>query len=871
MLHLVQALAQANLTPRLWLVTRGAQPVGAPAPLQVGQAPLWGMGRVMALEYPEVRPVCLDLAHQLERGEAQSILGEIWSPDSEQQIAYRRGIRHVARVVRPQTKRLSPPATPFKVTLEHGGILDHLYFAPIRPEPRQGKPWTPLAPGEVEIEVRATALNFRDVLKTLGMLEAPDESRLAFGYECAGVIVNVGEHVERSYGLQVGDEVIAFAKPSLASMVNVRAEFVVAKPKTMTFEEAATIPVTFLTAYYGLHQLAMIQPGDKVLIHAAAGGVGQAAVQLCQRVGAEIFATASPGKWAYLRSQGVTNIYNSRTLRSEAHALSFAEGIMADTDGGGVDIVINSLTDDFITKSFEVLAQGGRFIELGRRRIWSEQEVQQKRPDVRYFPFDLGEVGDDNPAIILSMFESLMPMFAEGSLRPLPRQLFSMQNLVSAFQYMQEARQIGKVVISLPSLSSRSNDFRSSGRQKTTEVVTTIRPDSSYLITGGLGALGLKVAQWLIQEGACYLVLASRRGAEREEAQDAVRQLEQAGANVLVVRADVAHQTDVSRLIEESQAFAPLRGVIHAAGVLADGVLVRQSWDRFLEVMAPKVQGSWNLHLATQDLPLDFFICFSSIASLLGSSAQANYAAANAFMDALAHHRRALGLPGLSINWGAWAESGMATDLSSRHQRRLVELGLESMEAAQALQMMGQLMGQGAPQVAAANVNWSKWLQQFSEFPPVLENFRSQQSETPEPVPHGIIEQLEATPINLRRTRLMEHVQAAVGQVLGIGSSRPLLPTQGFFDYGMDSLTSIELRNVLQSSLGCSLSQTLAFTYPTTETLVDYLANDVLALEFTDHASESQEEENTLEAQINELLAEDVEALLLKELEELDF
>jgi len=837
-LHMVQALAQAKITPRLWLVTRGAQPVGPPTPLQFEQAPLWGMGRVIALEYPELHSVCLDLAPDGHESEADVVFTEIMSPDEEQQIAYRRGIRQVARLIRPQTKRLSPPVGLFQVTLERGGLLEQLNTTPIRPHP--------LEAGEVAIQVLATGLNFRDVLKALGMLEdqTSHNHTLSFGYECAGIISNVGKEVSQ---LKIGDEVIAFAKPSLASIVNVRAEFVIAKPKAMTFEEAATIPLTFLTAYYGFHQLAQLQPGDKVLIHAAAGGVGQAAVQLCQRAGAEIFATASPSKWDYLKSQGVTHLYHSRNL-------DFAEAIMTDTAGKGVDVVLNSLNEDFITKSFEVLAQGGRFIELGRRGIWSEAQVQQQRPDVLYFPFDLGEVAEEKPAIILSMFESLMQMFAEGSLRPLPRQVFSIENLVTAFQYMQQARHIGKVVISQPQSNA---------------LPISIRADSSYLITGGLGALGLKVAQWLVEQGASYLVLAGRSGAESQEAQEAVQQLEQTGAKILVARADVSQETQVSQLVEEIQAFAPLRGVIHAAGTLADGVLAKQSWESFRKVMAPKIQGAWNLHLATQNIPLDFFICFSSVASLLGSAGQSNYAAANAFMDALVHHRRALGLPGLAINWGPWAELGMAANLSVRDQRRLTELGLETLPLAQGLQLMGELMGQGAPQVAALPINWVKWLQQFAQTPTLLDNFKRQPVESSEE--QGILQQLETAPVNLRRTLLMAHVQAAVSKVLGIGSSKQLAPHQGFFDYGMDSLTSIELRNILQSTLKCSLSQTLAFTYPTTEALLDYLIDEILSFDFIENTIQVKpNEKNSLEAEMQQLSAEEVEALLLKELEELN-
>lgn len=417
LLHLVQAFAKGRLQTRLWLVTRGAQAVLAQngqnsAASGLGASALWGLGKVIALEHPELSSVCLDLE------------------PSEQA----------------------------------NGILDNLHLAPI------SRPSVGSDEVEIEIEVHATGLNFRDVLNALGMLKAyyaehlgiDNAAEVPFGFECAGTIVAVGRDVAKGHDIspfKVGDEVIAsMVSGSLATFATVKANYVTHKPQQLSSSEAATIPLTFLTAYYGLHELAKIQPYDRVLIHAAAGGVGQAAVQLAQRAGAEVFATASTGKWDFLTRTGLdaSHVMNSRTL-------DFADQIMALTNGKGVEIVLNSLNGAFVDKSFEVLAKGGRFVEIGKRGIWDEEKAQAVRPDAAYFPFDLGEVSQKQPHLVPSMFAQLMDAFKEGSLNPLPLKTFPVTEVVSAFRYMAQAKHIGKVVISLPANFNPPSDTLGEG------------------------------------------------------------------------------------------------------------------------------------------------------------------------------------------------------------------------------------------------------------------------------------------------------------------------------------------------------------------------------------------------------------------------
>ena len=875
-LHLVQALTQAKWSklPRLVLVTRDAVQVEtAPVhtsslnggeirtrlvPLQVQHAPLWGLGRVIALEHPEMQCLRLDLGTSGDRDEIQTLFEELWSTDKEDQVAYSQGIRHVARLVNHTThalqSQLMVPATePFQLKISSYGLLDNLTLTPSTR--RQ------LEPGEVEIQVCATGLNFRDVLNALGMLREYAEllgisaADIPFGFECAGKIVALGEDV---FDLKVGDEVIAaMAIGSFSSFVTVKAEFVVPKPEVLSFEEAATIPTAFLTAYYGLHTSAKIQPGDRVLIHAAAGGVGLAAVQLAQRAGAEVFGTASPSKWEVLKSLGVEHVMNSRTL-------DFAEEVMALTKGQGVDIVLNCLNGEFIPKSLSVLRQEGRFVEIGKIGIWDQSQVQQLRSDVSYFPFDLGEVAQSTPSLIAPMLRELMAWFKQGTLKPLPHQVFPLQDVVSAFRYMAQAKHIGKVVVS----QSPTAWGDGSPDKK------PMRSDSSYLITGGLGGLGLLVAKWMVEQGVRHLVLTGRSGIGA--AHEAISQLQQAGAQVLVVQADVSNQEAIARLLEQVKtSMPPLLGIVHAAGLLDDGVLRQLDWERFARVMAPKVEGTWNLHVLTQEMPLDFFVCFSSVASLLGSPGQGNYAAANAFMDALAHHRRALGLPGLSINWGPWAVAGMAAQLGSRNRGRIADLGLEPIAPEQGLQVLAELLTTSAAQVGVLPVNWSKFRQQFSQGMelPLLEVMTgagqalAQRSE--------FLQQLEAAPVKERRAMLMAHLRSQLAKVLDLSTQEQIEPRQRLFDLGLDSLMAVELKNHLESTLACSLRSTLVFDYPTVEALVDYLATEVLSVEFSSASGiESQKNSEAIEpawAELEELSESGAEALLLKELEKINY
>jgi acyl transferase domain-containing protein/NADPH:quinone reductase-like Zn-dependent oxidoreductase/short-subunit dehydrogenase len=802
LLALTRALADgAPPAPRLWLLTRGTHVVAGEPTGALTQAPVLGLAKAIASELPELRCTSVDLDPGADLAQLSTLHRLLLAAGEEDQLAIRDGRAYGARLV-PAAEAASghQPATdgPVRLAVAERGTLRGLR---LRASPRR-----PPAPGEVEIRVRATGLNFRDVLNALGMYPG-DAGPL--GLECAGEVTAVGPGVP---DLTVGQRVLAFAPASFGTYTTVTAPRVVPLPDQLSYREAATIPVAFLTASYGLHHLAQLRPGDRVLIHAAAGGVGLAAVQLAQQAGAEVFATASPGKWPRLAERGVAHIFHSRTL-------DFADAIRPATGGEGVDVVLNSLTDEFIPASLDLLRPGGRFIEIGKRGIWDHDQVARHRPDVSYHRFDLGEVADDDPALIRAMLSELTAMVTDGRLSPLPVRDFPLARAEAAFRVMAQARHVGKIVVVQPD-------------------GPPVREDATYLITGGLGAMGLATARTLVAHGARHLVLLGRR-APAGEAADAVADL-RSTAQVVTRQVDVADPQALAGVLADITAtMPPLRGVVHAAGVLDDGILPQQTWQRFAAVLAPKVAGGWSLHLLTRAQPLDFFVLYSSVASLLGSAGQGSYVTANTFLDALAHHRHARGLPATSVNWGPWAEAGMAAGLSDQQRQRLASRGLRPLTTAQGTEALHRIIETGPVQVGVVAADWSAVPHRSDgSLPPLLARLhRPAPAGAGQPAAgkaaHGVRERVLAAPPSERRRLLQDYVQAQVVRILGLPPAQPPGPQQPLRELGLDSLMAIELRNALGQLAGRSLPSTIAFDHPTVARLTRYLLGELFPPEAT--------------------------------------
>jgi len=790
---LIQGAAAARAdAPRLVLVTRGAQAAGAEAaPVALGAAPLWGLGRVIALEMPALRCLRVDLDPAPDPSAGEALVAELDAEGAEDQVAFRGGERRVPRLVRRRAARRGPdgrlrvPDGPYALDIRARGILDELE---LRPSAREAP-----GPGAVEVRVAATGLNFRDVMNALGLYPG-DAGR--FGGEFAGTVEAVGEGVQ---GVRPGDRVMGVGPGCFGAYVVTRAELVAPVPEGMGFDEAAGIPVAFLTAHHALNRLGGMRAGERVLVHAAAGGVGMAAVQLALRAGAQVIGTAgSAEKRALLRELGVAHVFDSRSL-------AFAEGIREATGGEGVDLVLNSLAGDFISPTFGVLRPGGRFLEIGKVDIWDEARVAALDRGIDYHVIDLAVTFAEDPALIRDELAELLEGFRDGSLRPLPHRVFPLPDVSAAFRHMAQAKHVGKIVVShaLPAAAGGA-----------------VHADAAYLVTGGLGALGLRTARWLVERGARTLVLTGR-GEPSPAAAEAIAGLEAAGARIVAVRADVSRADDVARLLAETARLAPLRGVVHAAGVLDDALLVQQAWERARGVLAPKVLGAWNLHAATRGAPLDFFVLYSSAAALLGSPGQGAYAAANAFLDALAHHRRARGLPALSVNWGPWAGEGMAGGV------RPIP-GLRPLDPEHALKALERLLRENEVQAAVLAADWGELARRVpGRLPAFLEEV-SGGAGAAAAGPSEFLAALYAAPPARRRALVGAHLREQVGRVLGLDASVALDEEQGLFDLGMDSLMAVELKNRLEASVGHALPATIAFDYPTLGTLAGFLAGEIV-------------------------------------------
>lgn len=792
-----QLAARAASDSRLWLVTRGGQSVDGEPP-SIGGAAVWGLGRTIANEQPQLACVCVDLDPAPGDDPFEELAAELLTAPrdtrpADDQIALRGPRRLVARLVRHDTTRHAPPPSPYGLVLAERGSLDQLSFASIsRREP---------GTGEVEIEVRATGLNFRDVLNVLGMY--PGDPGLP-GLECAGIVTAIGDDVVDH---TVGDAVFGIAPQAFDSHVVTLADLVVPIPPETSFAEAATLPIAYLTAMYGFSDLADLQAGETVLIHAAAGGVGMAAVSLAHSVGAEVFATVgSAEKRRTLEALGVRHIYNSRTL-------DFAEQILADTDGRGVDVVLNSLSDEFIDRSFDVLSPSGRFLEIGKRGVWSAEQAAAVRPNAGYHIYELADFLATDPAGVRRSLQAVADGIMAGTVAPLPLRVFPVEDIRDAFRFMAQARHIGKVV-----MAHRPD-------------VARIRDDGAYVVTGGLGGLGLAVARWLIDEGALDLTLAGR-SAPSAEVLALLDEMRAAGARIRTVQADVSEVADVERLVAAAtEGGVALRGVFHAAGVLDDGALAQQSWPRFESVFAPKLSGAEHLDVATRDADLDHMVFFSSVSAVLGSPGQSNYAAANSALDALAHRRRALGRPALSINWGAWAEAGMTARLDPREHQRMADRGIGLLTTDMALDALGRLLDRNAAQVAVIAADWPKMFAAVGGTPPPL--LSDLGSATPlqllsdAPDPGSLVDDLAAVEPHERRDVTIAHVAEQVVQVLGLGSGASIDADQALAELGMDSLMAVELTNRLRASTGLALEPTLAFDHPTANAVSEHLVSQL--------------------------------------------
>lgn len=823
--RLASTLHERPEPPRLFALTCGAQAVSANV-VALEQAPIWGISRTLDVEAPELRATVVDLDPAHPKGDVDLVTAELFADSEEQQVALRAGRRLAARLVRsPAEAGFDRDRAAWRLEPETSGSFESFRRAPLsRRAP---------GAGEVEIETSAWGLNFRDVLNALDLYPGNPGP---LGGECSGCVTAVGEGVSH---VCIGDRVMAVAGGSFASHVIARGDLVQAIPPGMSDEEAAGFPIPWLTAAFCLDHVAKLKGSERVLIHAAAGGVGLAAVRLAQRAGAEVFATAgAPWKHELLAAAGVQHIYDSRTT-------AFADQILADTGGVGVDVVLNSLAGEMMDASFRVIAAGGRFVEIGKNGLKSASWVSGLNRDISYTVVDWGETAEQDPLLIRGLFERLVG--EASTLPPLPRAVFDADEADEAFRVMAQARHAGKIVL------------RRIARP------IEIRRDGTYLISGGLGGIGLETAQWLAARGAGKLVLFGRRGVT-PEAEPAIARMKAAGAEIVAEAIDVGDRDALAGLLRRLRSEGPpLRGIIHSAGALANAALGNLDAARFETAFRARHDGAAALDDLTRIDPLDFFVLYSSIASVLGAAGQANYAAATAYMDALAHSRRRRGARALSVNWGAWGSVGMASGAGAY----LAAQGLAAFTPEQGLDALAYLLPRG-PQAAAAAIDWTAYVvSRRSGTSPFLrevvaEGMPALLPEIAKPSATQVRAEIERAPIGRRSSLILATIAAEAADVIGFAADREIDPDQPLGDLGLDSLMAVDLRNRLGRVLDYRFPATLLFDYPSIAGLAAYVGQTVFGLNGSadPQVAVAKDNEDALIASIEDLSDEAIDRMI---------
>ncbi|WP_069811170.1 type I polyketide synthase [Streptomyces sp. TP-A0874] len=807
LLALARALATTERPaagpPRLRVAGHGALPVDGAETVVPEQTALRGVIRTLGWEHPELRASLTDFGAAPASAVVGDLVAELAADTDEEEVAYRDGDRLVARLGPVTEERraahLRRPVeggSAFRLESTEPGNLDAV--RPVRRE--RGRP----AEGEVEIRVEAAGINFSDVLKGMGWYRLPenDDRELHLGGECAGVVSAVGPGVE---GVEVGDRVVAIAFHSFASHTITRQELVVPLPEGLDAVAAAGLPTAYGTAWYGLVEVGRLEPGERVLIHAASGGVGLAAVSIARARGARVYATAgNEAKREFLRDSGVECVLDSRSA-------TWAEELREATGGAGVDVVLNSLPGAAIRWGLEALAPGGRFIELGKRDIHQDLRLGllpfARALTLSAVDFDL--LTRSRPALVGRLLRETVNAVADGVLDVLPSTAFPLDRATEAFRVMAAAEHIGKLVVTV--------DDEPPGRVVVRPgTVPFARRDGAYVISGGLTGIGLATARRLAERGAGALVL-NGRGEPSEPARRVIEEVRALGASVQVVLGDVARPGTAEQLVAAAKKDGrPLRGVVHSAAALDDAAVLQQDRRRLGRAWWPKAVGAWRLHAATEGEDLDWWVGYSSTASLLGSAGQANYAAACAYLDGLALWRRERGLPALSVDWGPWESVGGGQGLADRGYRMISpDTGFAALE---------ELISQGRCSTGVLHFDIDTW---FADFPaaaasPLYAGFRASEGGGGAPAP-GLPAALAAASDGPARRRLLEaELTEQLRTVLRLGPA-PVDPAAPLSTFGIDSLGALELRNRLEKALGITLPATLVWAHPTLAALAGNL------------------------------------------------
>ena len=790
----------ARNSPRLWILTRGAQQLYPGARVTLAQTQLRGLARVLTFEHAELKTTVVDVDAE-GTGSLLALTDELLAGSEADELAFRDGQRYVNRLVPAPTTATGDLAVESRRTVVNldgsglsGGAVRLQIDQPGRLDALRVHAVKRIRPqaGQVEVRVVAAGLNFSDVLKAMGVYPGLNGAAPVIGGECVGFVTALGDDVD---SVEIGQRVIAFGPGTFGSHLTTLADLVVGVPDTLPDREAATFGIAYLTAWHSLCEVGRLSPGERVLIHSATGGVGLAALSIAKMIGARIYTTAgSDAKREMLSRLGVEYVGDSRSVE-------FADEILDVTEGYGVDIILNSLPGEAIQRGVQILAPGGRFIELGKKDVFADASLglAALAKSASFAVVDLDLNLRLQPARYRRLLQDVLKHVSDGKLQVLPVTEFSLDKATDAFALMASGRHTGKIVVSIP-------------RSGSIEAVTSPPPqplvsrDGGYLVVGGMGGLGFVVARWLAQQGAGLIVL-NGRSAPSDDVRAAIAEMNAAGSRVEVVTGDIAAPGTADRLVAavENAGFR-LAGVLHSAMVLADEIVLNMSGSAATRVFTPKVTGSWRLHQATAHADLDWWLTFSSAASLLGTPGQGAYAAANSWVDGLVAYRRSVGLPAVGINWGPWAEVGRAQFFAA--------LGISMITAEEGLAAMQLVLGADRARTGVFSLDARQWFQSFPAAAGSSLFAKLQDSTTVARRGGGRIRaELDASEATDRPGLLASMIADEIRAVLR--SSDPIDHDRPVESLGLDSLMGLELRNRLETNLGTTLPAALVWAYPT--------------------------------------------------------
>ncbi len=798
LLTLAGALVRGARAPRLWVVTRGGQAVAGEC-VDPWQATLWGFGTALTAEHPELRTTLIDLAADagVEDDDAAALLAEL-ADGAERHIALRSGVRRVARLDRVRLESEPPVVAAgtrgFGVDIDEPGQLDTITLrARAQPIPE---------PGQVVVAVVAAGMNFADVMGAMGFFTAPDAATVALGSECAGTVVAVGAEVD---SVRPGDRVVAVALNCLATHAVADAALVYRLPDGFDLTAAAALPTAYTTACYALEQLARVRPGMRVLIHSASGGTGLAAIEVARLHGLEVIATAgTEDKRRYLRELGVEHVFDSR-------GTDFERRVRVATGGAGVDLVLNSLAGAAAEASMRTLAADGILLELGKRDIYGAGRLPLEYFTRRltYTAVDMAGLHRERPEIFAELFHRTFDRIVGGELKPLPVRCYPIAESAEVFRTMSTGAHIGKLVL-VTEGAATADIVRGAARG--------LGEPGCHIVTGGLGGLALELARTLTASGAARVALLARR--EPNPAEQAVLdELNAAGPRVSVERADVGDLEQVRDAVARVRdRIGPVRGVFHLAAVLRDALLTDQTWATFDPVLRSKALGAWNIHRAVAGDPVEYFVMYSSTATLLPSGGQLNYAAANAFLEGLAHYRRSQGLAATAVAWGPFRDAGLAAR-GDATEEYLAGRGIRSLAPAAAHTLLERLLDEGRPRAAVIDLDPDAWLgaHPFAGSVPLYESLAGGESGSAAPA-----DELRALPDRDRDRALWDLVLARTAAVLRLDIDEIDAGTT-FPDLGMSSLALLEYKNGLAAALGLDLPAAVHWEHPTVRAMHTYL------------------------------------------------